>query len=64
MVKISLETLKSKHVLAGYCATLVCALEAFAIVNGINGVALTIAVAFIGGLGGYYGGKKQPEPEA
>jgi len=62
MAKISIETLKSKDMLAGYCATLVAVIIGYALSQGINGTVLAVGVGLISGLGGYFGKKKQIQP--
>lgn len=62
LVRVDLEKLKSKHILAGYCATCITVMELYAISRGIDGALLAVVVAFVAGLGGYYGSKKRLEP--
>ena len=62
MVKISFETITSQHALAGYAITCITAIEIVALTQGINGTLLAVVTAFVAGLGGYYGRKKQEAP--
>lgn len=58
------EKIKSKEALAGYGATLITALVAYALSLGINGVVLATGTAIVGGLCGFSGGLIQGRKEA